>query len=552
MSVLIVLFATDEFGMNDLEASLLYGYWGILCSLWSGAAGLYVIDNIGPKRTALAGTTVQAASRVVLMYTRSLSLFKCNLLAIAPIAEGLLTLVGLVVIKRLTTDTDRSMAFALNFAAHNAGGGVSDLFVDIFRKWHHDNPDSFVRVFGSLGTPVRACLLLSEAALLLATFLVCAFPTSLSPPLPSLSSCWKIGEKYHEFSNEQEDGRDGENRIHSRPLKPTNRIRGVMLQYLALMKDRRLWFVCAVATCLTGTKAQWHHMNATMPKYLIREVGTQVPWGSVNSIHYWMCAIIPPFITALTSKWKDYSAILIGSTLMSLSPIFMAFEASVRAACFWMFCMSIGEVMWNPRFSTLSANFAPEGKEGAFMVIAYTPTFLAALPTGWLSGLLLELYCPDCPKCREQGTGSFCAFSCNMTDAPSVCNDISSSDSAADAAIAGTGVPHCATHFSVCSGVFATLDLHGEYSCPDSCRNCPGWSELENGPMLWTWVLLASLLGPLLLLGIRGLLPSQGDVEVAEYDQVSLPSLDGISPVTIGTPTFCTNTQDLDESAERI
>ena len=26
--------------------------------------------------------------------------------------------------------------------------------------------------------------------------------------------------------------------------------------------------------------------------------------------------------------------------------------------------------------------------------------FLAGLPTGWISGVLLETYCPDCPSCR--------------------------------------------------------------------------------------------------------------------------------------------------------
>ena len=65
-----------------------------------------------------------------------------------------------------------------------------------------------------------------------------------------------------------------------------------------------------------------------MPKYLVRELGEdaarqqcgsvafkmsmllkslahkQVPWGSVNSINYWMCALLPPLITVATAKWR--------------------------------------------------------------------------------------------------------------------------------------------------------------------------------------------------------------------------------------------------------
>lgn len=36
--------------------------------------------------------------------------------------------------------------------------------------------------------------------------------------------------------------------------------------------------------------------------------------------------------------------------------------------------------------------------------------FLAGLPTGWISGVLLETYCPDCPSCRTL----VAVFSCDV------------------------------------------------------------------------------------------------------------------------------------------
>ena len=71
--------------------------------------------------------------------------------------------------------------------------------------------------------------------------------------------------------------------------------------------------------------------------------------------------------------------------VLSLSPAFMIFEVSVRATCAWLATMSLGEAMdvksslrsceviWSPRFNTYSADLSPDGKEGIFMVIAFTP-----------------------------------------------------------------------------------------------------------------------------------------------------------------------------------
>ena len=39
--------------------------------------------------------------------------------------------------------------------------------------------------------------------------------------------------------------------------------------------------------------------------------------------------------------------------------------------------------------------------------------------------------------------------------------------------------------------------------CPSSCRECQGWSEASNGPVLWIWVTMLSVIGPLLLLLLR-------------------------------------------------
>jgi len=469
MSVLLVIYATDEFGFSDKDAGALYGWWGILSSIWTSIASIFAIDNVGSKRTAIFATAAMISTRMVLITARNPETFRLAMLVFSPMAEGILLPVFLVGLKRLTVKEERPMAFSVNYALHNAGGGIADVVIDIFRTWQVKDPMGFVRVFGAYATPTRACLVLTEAALLLCFFLACCLPASLTTRL----SCCRSHVLF-------EDDETGEAQS---PTKGSS-VRSTIRENLSILHDRGLWTVAACSTCLVGVKAQWHHMNATMPKYLVRELGEDAPWGTVNSINYWICALLPPVVTVATAKWRNFPAIFLGSVVMSLSPAFMIFEVSLRATCAWLATMSVGEVIWSPRFNTFSADLSPDGKEGVFMVIAFTPQFLAGLPTGWISGVLLETYCPDCPSCREPGTGAFCRYNCQAAEALVACNS------------SGTGSNLCSSHRSLCS-------VPASSGCPSSCRECPGWSENANGQVLWIWVTMLSVIGPLLLLLLR-------------------------------------------------
>jgi hypothetical protein len=48
---------------------------------------------------------------------------------------------------------------------------------------------------------------------------------------------------------------------------------------------------------------------------------------------------------------------------------------------------------------------APEGREGVFTALTSAPLFAAMLPTGMMSGALLQRYCPDTGQCVGGGGG---------------------------------------------------------------------------------------------------------------------------------------------------
>ena len=35
----------------------------------------------------------------------------------------------------------------------------------------------------------------------------------------------------------------------------------------------------------------------------------KAPWGTVNSINYWMCAMLPPVVTLVMAKWRSQVAV---------------------------------------------------------------------------------------------------------------------------------------------------------------------------------------------------------------------------------------------------
>lgn len=84
-----------------------------------------------------------------------------------------------------------------------------------------------------------------------------------------------------------------------------------------------------------------------------------------------------------------------GTYVSALSVFFLAFSTSLPACVFFVITLSIGEAIWSPRLYDYTTSIAPEGREGTYMALSSAPLFLAKLPVGFLSGLLLQRYCPE-------------------------------------------------------------------------------------------------------------------------------------------------------------
>ena len=102
-----------------------------------------------------------------------------------------------------------------------------------------------------------------------------------------------------------------------------------------------------------------------------------------------------PIITALTQKAKVYNMMIVGTLVMAAPAFLLAIGPYWWTLFGYIFIMTVGEAMWQPRFLQYAAEIAPEGRTGAYMGVAQLPWFLTKMLVPLLySGWMMDRYCP--------------------------------------------------------------------------------------------------------------------------------------------------------------
>jgi len=151
-------------------------------------------------------------------------------------------------------------------------------------------------------------------------------------------------------------------------------------------------------------------MYATMPKYVIRLLGpgAKPEWlANVNPLVVVLC-VVP--VTQLLRKHPAVNSMLVGMALMPLSVLAMATsQAGPAGAVLGMHPLTVmmtlgiaiqgfAECFISPRFLEYFSLQAPRGQEGLYLGFSHLHSFFSALAGFFLSGFLLDAYCPDPAK----------------------------------------------------------------------------------------------------------------------------------------------------------
>lgn len=161
------------------------------------------------------------------------------------------------------------------------------------------------------------------------------------------------------------------------------------------MADPRFAFFIFV---LMPVQTLFAHNYLTMPLYVKRAYdGT---WLGANfevavNLNPLLIFILVPMVAALTRKTNVYRLMVVGTTIMAAPTFLLAFGPSVPMLVTYIFIMTIGEAIWQPRFLQYVAETAPEDKMGAYLGVARLPWFLTKMITGLYAGWFLMRYTPE-------------------------------------------------------------------------------------------------------------------------------------------------------------
>tara|TARA_A100001015_G_scaffold283560_1_gene348984 strand:+ start:1253 stop:2164 length:912 start_codon:yes stop_codon:yes gene_type:complete len=217
------------------------------------------------------------------------------------------------------------------------------------------------------------------------------------------------GQIEGDHENEQDTDTDTEDTVEGRvvvqrsfseALGPGAPVNSSVLR--SFLSSPTFWRYVCLSLFLVNLRAIFRHLDATLPTYLIRQHGDDVPKGLLYSINPLIIMFLTPVVAAMCSSIAHYDMIRNGSWISGISPIPLTFSSTLWAASVFIVILSFGEAIWSPSSYDYSMSIAPKGREATFGALASAPLFAAKVPVGLLSGYLLETYMPETGQRRPK------------------------------------------------------------------------------------------------------------------------------------------------------
>lgn len=393
-ALVFVPYLSSEFKYDDVMAGTIYGVWGFLSSVAGVAVGP-LIDRLGVRRSLLLGFVVGACGTCAMALAKSTWLLLIAVCGLLPLSTALGIPVLTIGIKRYTSAANRRIAYGIFYAAMNCGAVLAGPLVDIVRAQ---------RSLPYTTSAARAVMMLG-AVLMLAMALLAA--TLVRPIVVSKGGAVFL-RRAQEISIADDGGSegvdlevlDGEEQLDQAfaevELLP-EQMKAPSAKWrfsLDTFRDPFFWRLAVFSAAMTPVNMIFRHMDATLPTWLVRTVGEDVPYGTLYAINPLFVIVLSLVFAVALRRYETYAVMMVGTLVSALSVFVMAAEASVIATAMFAVLLSIGESMYSPLIMSYTMALAPENKEGAYTALSSAPLFTTKLFVGWISGALLSNYCP--------------------------------------------------------------------------------------------------------------------------------------------------------------
>ncbi len=393
--------------MSDVEAGTIYGAWGALITVFGLFTGT-IIDKLGVAKCLRIGFILSFITRVMLFACTSKHvLLFCTLISL-PLANCLGIPVLTIGLRRYTDNENRGFAFGLFYVVMNVGALVAGPLVDILTRYYNNNVDNedAANEYNDDATTAmtavwrmtsnRGIILSGVIANFVAVFVafsVREIKVDSNSHVPTATDDAMDNDSVIDMDD---DSRMSERSKTNKTVSTFQPIQGDTLNILyETIKTPNFRRFLLVVLLTLNVRMIFRHLDGTLPKYMIREFGENTPKGAVYSINPALIIILVPIITAATSSVDPLVMIHYGTYVSALSVFFLVLSTSLPACVMFVITLSIGEAIWSPRLYDYTTTVAPEGREGTYMALSSAPLFLAKLPVGVISGVLLQKYCPE-------------------------------------------------------------------------------------------------------------------------------------------------------------
>ena len=435
MSLNFTVFLSAEYGYSDVTAGALYGAWGILVSVYGFFVG-FLIDRLGVRRSLLLGGTVSAVGRAMFALIADRWAMFGAMFVVMPLGMSMVIPVATLAMKRYTTTENRTVAFSMLYSTMNVGavlsGPVTDIFNRLFAQGGVDVTLPFATVYGPDATDVvgggggggdgggggapMAAMAAVAAALNASHAVVAANYTQASEPaaaaaapapaasaavlhlsalrivfaLGALSTAaytLLVGLGLREINVTESGVVD---RVHPSRASLWATVR-------ATCTDRIFFRLMLFSFVLIGARSVFRVLDSAFPKYLQRELGADVAYGTVYSIEPLSIIFLVPLLSAALAHYDIYKCIVSGTLISALSVLVLCAPASYTSAVLFVVVLSLGEAVYSSRVNEYLMLAAPNGAEGVYTQLSAAPLFGVKLLVGVMSGALLQQFCPAEP-----------------------------------------------------------------------------------------------------------------------------------------------------------
>ncbi len=356
--VVLTLYLTDVVGFTDVETGIIAGlFYGILYLL-PPFAGAYV-DKIGFKKGLILAFTLLTAGYFLLgVFTTKIPviIFLIVLMVGAAFIKPLIS--GTVA--KTTTEANRARGFSLFYWVVNIGAFSGKTFVPYIRQ----------------GLGLEYVNFFSAAMAFIALLFAIFFYNN-------------VGK-----ANEQKS------------------IDEVFKALKAIFTNPRLIILTIIVAGFWLIQGQ---LYATMPKYVIRLLGEEARPEWLANVNPAVVVLFVVLITQMMKKRQAVTSMLAGMLIMPFSALAMALSQYLEGITgptvniFGLFSLypltvmmivgiglqGLAECFISPRFLEYFSLQAPKGEEGLYLGFSHIHTFISGIIGFFMSGFLLDAYCPD-------------------------------------------------------------------------------------------------------------------------------------------------------------